>query len=1216
MGLYRDESGRLLELDDAFASARGYVPEEVVNTTGELRGAVAEQREEDASGAGAGLHAFGNRLNSAMTLGGTDVLLGETLTPFERQRVQTEMEAHPYLSTAGELTGALAGGFAAPGSLLARTPAGYLGHAAARELEGGLARGGLSGYGRALNAMGLEGAAQSAGQYIGHAAIEDKEVTAEGLAGSVGTGYGFGGVGGGAALGVVKGTMAARRMYSRVMDGRKGAQAAESNWKLASQEALDADTATRQVAETRLDEIRKAKIVAQRERNAAKAGLREEQMHATQARAVPEEGIGVPDTGIEGPEPLIDVGAQPAGNGGVTSQYKKPEGMDFDPADASAFDEGMPPMRDQVNDLAGGIKPVKDGTKTGAYKATTQRIQYDPSAQAGVRIEAVRSGTPSQRTYEIRTAGAEPRIVKQSELDALAREQMPDGFSAAGLDTRTPFKIEDGIPQYEAIGDNTLYVVRPSDLAERGISGNTLKEGGADSIRKAWGEGKKLAPVDVNVTPDGKLFIEDGNHRLLAAADDNRPVAVRFRKVDADFKPQAGAADVSARLRGGTDLEGQLAGTKAKIDEGAALKDIKAKAPETGSQTYPGREREIQSKIFEMQRQGRTKEGMQAARGEALRDIQYKATEELLGAPAAKMERELQEVLDEYNDARKALGELSDGIPEPLDGGEISRAVDPYGKTARAGTKSASPRARQARQIIDDAHEEALLRAKYGADPAEAGKALSEAEELESLLNQIDDVSDGVPRMVDGTAQEMFGDQLAADIKKIWRYEEASAKLADVIGEAAHPTSLQKAKAFRDAEKDSARKVTERSARAVDDVEHFDAPKDRVKAARGRLNEAQSTFDEMKIQETEARDAFGKAKRKVSEGERAKRSALSADKAAMRGAGKLGAADVGGVMELLDLPGLPKPSDLPIVGPMLGAYLKFRTLKKSMGRFMGKVPATADAQAAARASQTRDRIARAVDRSLGFVEKTGKYASRKMPATAGILANRIFDDGGEDPGPKAPITKQAAARMREIAAYVHTPNAIELDVRRELRGVTDPDLIAAAEKHRRFMMEYIMTVLPKVPDQGLLKVHDWEPSPGQAMSFARTMDAAHEPAAVFEKMAQNDLISLEARDLVNKVYPRLFQEAVQRAVSRAHEAPGKIPYRTRVQMSVFYQQPFEPALEPENFQITQSVYDRKPSSPAYNPAAPGVSAPAPTVAPSVAQPTDLAQQYMPSFDRR
>jgi hypothetical protein len=280
-----------------------------------------------------------------------------------------------------------------------------------------------------------------------------------------------------------------------------------------------------------------------------------------------------------------------------------------------------------------------------------------------------------------------------------------------------------------------------------------------------------------------------------------------------------------------------------------------------------------------------------------------------------------------------------------------------------------------------------------------------------------------------------------------------------------------------------------------------------------------------------------------------------------------------------------------------------------MGRAMGRVPATADSRVAAMASQTRDRVARAVDRSLGLLGRGGKFASRKLPATAGILANRIYDDGEEDPGKKAPITKQAAARMRELAAYVHTPGAIENDVRKQLVGVTDPDIIAAAEKHRRVMMEHLLKYAPKVPEQGIIKTHDWEPSPAQSMSFARRVEAVNDPATVFEKLAmEQTLLSLESAEAMREVYPQLFAQARDRAVEGASQRGTKVPYRQRVQMSLFYQMPFDAALDPVNFKITQSVYDRKPATPVP----PAGAVPQP----SVAQPTNLAQSYTPTLDRR
>lgn len=1073
MGLYRDEEGRLIDVDDRFAAARGYSPVGVEEGFGgELTREVDAARGEDRGVVG-DINAALTGVASGLTLGGSDYLLGETLTPLERQRLQAELEAHPTLRMGGEMAGALIGGMAMPGSAAARTPAGYLGSRAAMQVEQGLAQGGIKGTARALGSMGAEGALQSAGQYIGHSAIADKEVTAEGLAGSLGTGFAFGAAGGGAMLGVAKGTMAARRMFSRAMDGERAAKQAESAWTIARQEALDGDAATARAAEIKLEEIRKAKMEAMRSRNEARAMSREEQMRAATFEgraAVADDGTIIAPEAPMGPEPLIDVGPQ-TGPGGVTSKFQRPN-VEFDPNAARSFDEGLPAARDQINDVAGTIKKPETGAKTGAFKR-------------------------------------------------------PDGST------------------------------------------------------------KRIA---------------------------------------------TGAADEA------TDLERQLAGTKSKLDEGMPLKDIEGEPVKASK----GNESDSIEKWLVEEKVARAK----ARTNETLSEMRYAATEDLLGAPMAKMEREIAEAMDEFTAARKDLEELSDGVPEPLwdsftdptwppappglgrtvedrlafrqrhaDWKKAQKAPPVDAPAKKGGTVAGSPGRRKAVEILDDAHEEALLRAKYGADPQEAGKAISEAAELERLL---DDVSDGIPRHY---ADDALGAELLPDIEKLWRYEQASAKLADVLGDQAHMTSVARAKALRDAERDSARKVMDRSARAVDDAEQFGpaykTPKERVQYARERVSDAQKNLDELGVQEREARDAFNKAGKKLRENERVKKGVLREEAAAARGANKVGAQDAGGILEIVDLPGIPKPSDLPIIGPLLGAWLKFRTLKRAMGRMGGRVPATADAQVAARAAQTRDRIARAVDRSLGLAEKTGKYASRKMPAAAGILSARIFDDGGEDPGPKAPIQKQATARMRELYAYVSTPMAIELDVRRQLRGVTDPDLIASAEKHRRFMMEYILKHAPKVPDQGLLKTHDWEMSAGQAMSLARCMEAANDPPAVFEKMAQDDTVSLEASETVREVYPRLFQEALRRATERAAEAPGKIPIRTRIQMSLFYKMPFEPALEPENFAITQSVYERKPSSPGYNPQAPGAAAPAgPTVQPSVAQPTDLSQAYMPSFDRR
>lgn len=988
MGLYRDETGRLVELDDKFAEARGYAPSEPIDL-GSMIAQKGEQQRGEERGVIGDVNAVASGFASGMTLGGSDVLLGNTLPPLERQRLQSELEAHPYERAGGEIAGATLGAFAEPGGALAKTPTGYLSATAGRAVEAGLEQGGVVGTAKALGVMGFEGAVQNAGQYLGHAAIEDKEVTAEGLSGAVGHGFEFGVVGGGAALGVTRGVVAARRMFSRVMGGEKAAANAASAWSQASEEALQADIANAQAAETKLNEIRKAKVGQQRYRNEARSMAEEERIRAS----------GVPEQ------------AGPAGETSVSQTSSvRPE------------DIGPQPLAETT--------PAKGGMPTSVFKKAEEAVGPTP---------------------------------------------LDEGIAAA--------------------------------------------EGGQVTSVKAPTTKKILRPEPA---PKGEP----------------------------------------------TDLEAQLAGTKAQLDEGASLRDIRAR-PEEG-----------------------------------LPDVRYKATEELLGKEVAKEEERLINAVEEYHAARA----------------DFEQVMERGQKTA-----AASPGKRNAVEILDSAHEEALLHAGRSTKPAEIGAAVTEADQFEKLLEHL-----SVPRVVEkgqplsrGELKSANADEwikeMMADAAKVDRYEKASAKLADELGDQAHPVSSIKTAAYRNAESEAERKMYDRSARAVDDAETFGpeykTPKERVRYARERQLEEQRKLDALGVQEKEAAQAHQEAKGKVKVGEKAKKAALREDakaaKAASTKTGTLGMlTNIAGLDEIMDIPGMPKPSDLPVIGPLLGAYLKYRTWSRAMGRMMGKVSATADTRVAVLASQTRDRVARAVDRSLGVLEKGGKYATRIAPPVAGILAHRIYDDGEPDAQKGASVQKQAAARIRELAAYVNTPNAIEKDIRFQLRDVTDPDLIAAAEQHRRALMEYLLSKAPKAPEQGMLQTVDWEPSGAEAMSFARRLDAASDPAGVWERVAQeNGMLSLEAAEVLRERYPRLFGEAQQRVMEHAAEQKLKVPYRQRVQLTLLYKLPLDASLDPDNIKITQSVYERKVMNPQ-----PG--APASPPVPSIAGPVRISQAFTNAADRR
>lgn len=1149
MGLYRDETGLVFEADDTYARSQGFDP-----VAPEERAALNEVEAERARGEERGalgtINAAATGLASAATLGGSDYLLSKFLSPHERERVLAEIEAHPYARGAAEAVGAVATGLALPGSSLARTPAGYLGSLAAREAEAGIVQGGLRGTAKALGAMGTEGALQSGGNYIGMSALADKETTVEGLAGALGTGFGFGAAGGGVALGISKGSMAARKMFSRAMDGEKGAQVAESAWTTAQQEMLDANAKNAELARQRLDDLRAAKAEALKYRQEAKTTVREEQIRreaaGPTAKYEPEEPIQMNQ------DPLA-TDIDPATGGMPTSVFKRPEELGpsdaFDPAAARQFDDvfdhsaGPQPLADDFSQPGGPVTSVFSAPKTDILKTATLEAKIAEDLVAG-------KPAPDMSSLEQQLAGTKAALDRGEKFVDLGGEkavpgsavspQIPPGKKPPPYEGRNPSRsVEDFIAEKASRDAGSP----PAALTERDARVRAILERSRGEVPKA-------------------------NRDLLSKA----PYEPTYPDFGEQLKPTKKQRFGNLRTHLGQELEvGPLSGRKSDGMHGPKMRE-------------------------------------RLSKGESLADMREQHTRDLLGGQIAGDERALIEAIDEFEDASRGLN--TEQMSQFAEMRKEWRGVEPTG----GGRKHAIA-------MLDQAHDEALARIHAGGSAKARGDAMNDAAELERMLENL-----RAPQVNEPLGAGQFMDEIHPHVDKLTRYEKASAKLSEALGEAADPRTIAHAQALAEAESANLRKVTERTARAVDDAEQFGpwefngpkhkSPKERVVYAKERQLEADNAYDAIATKHGDAAREYGAAQKKVGEDARAKKSALKEDAKAQRArdaqaarAGK--ATGLGGMLEIMDIPGLPKPSDLPVVGPLLGAYLKFKALKMAMGRTGLRVPATADNRVAALASRTRDRVARAVDRSLGLMSKAGSVATKVAPPLAGILSSRIYDDGRPDAKKGAPITEQAAVRMRELNAYVNDPGAIENDVRRELRGVTDPDLIAAAETHRRAMFQYMARNMPPMPDRGPLNKSEWLPSPAQAMSFARRWEAVSDPAGVYERLAQQQaLLSLEAAEALREVYPQLFGQAQQRVLERSAELKQSLPHPMRVQLSLLYKMPLDASLEPANIKISQSVYVKPAPAPTM------MGAPAVPPTPSVAQPTNLTAIYQTPEDRR
>jgi hypothetical protein len=229
---------------------RGYRPESADQAAGRL---ATTARNEIYGGVGGTIAATGLGALRGASFGSSDALISGLGMQDDLQGFQ---EANPLASTIGEVGGAIAASFAAPESLLARSPAGLAARAGSKiaalgEEGGALARAAYSTAGAAV-----EGAAQGAGAYVSDVALGNRELSADGFMGAMGKGALWGGVAGGSLSIAGEGLVAARRLFPKQEMTREAVQAAEQIAKQEISSAVQDGETLAAGARDRLREIR------------------------------------------------------------------------------------------------------------------------------------------------------------------------------------------------------------------------------------------------------------------------------------------------------------------------------------------------------------------------------------------------------------------------------------------------------------------------------------------------------------------------------------------------------------------------------------------------------------------------------------------------------------------------------------------------------------------------------------------------------------------------------------------------------------------------------------------------------------------------------------------------------------------------------------------------------------------------------------------------
>lgn len=1139
-----DPEGRAVAVPEesvADAAARGF---RVEGGGAAAERAAEDQRQETYGGAVGKIASFGSGVLSGATLGASDFALGGL---DDLGELKTIKDVNPGSRMVGELAGGVAASFAAPGSALARSPAGILAQAANRGVEAARAVGGIGGALGQVAITGAEAAIQNAGSYLGEVALGDRKLTAEGLGGALGSGFVFGAGGGAAALGIEKGTIAARRMFSSVMEGGDDAALrAAGEWERKSKELFDGNRQTLDEAKRQLDDA----ITASQEAKLAelRAGQRvaEERIYAGRAR---------PADAPPGASVVDDLAAPPA----VSA---------VDPVEAMQ-------ARIAAGEVPGEVGPfTPDGLRAAAERAISKErtraklggFEFPGDAVDDAAREVKRGVKDARKTA--RPAPIEAEIADEAATVAAGRPPLRDPAEVFGEHGVRP-KIEDTGRRFELTlqSDDGRRIGRL--LAEKDGSGDFRISHTRIYDENMRGKGLGAAMyrdlADHLETKYGKPLLSD-----YARSDDAERV---WRKLERDgqarpvFDPSVPERPdywvLQRKVAEADDAESALMralqGTKAQIDEGATIGQVGIAA-----RAQPISPRQLTASYDDL-----VEKAAQATDIETKQAILRQASQiedQIAQLPKSK------QALSDIDSVAQAMKRYEQAMADVAD--HLGDAAHPVTRDmVEAVRKAESDTERRlfdrAAQAMDDHAEQA------------ASKTMSWREFTAGKMGEYMKSEGGHAGAMKRLGEEWRAYKSGADRVGKATDEAIKEGAKQAGGEAFGPTPMP--------------------------------PKERIAFAKERQVEAKAASAKARADEAAARQTYKTEAAKAGAAKQAADTVALPGRPAPAVAAPSGFADLGSALELAGMagvPGLPKPSDLPVVGPVLGLYLKARALKAGAERLMGRVPATGNARAAALAAQTKDKAARVVDRMLRVSERNAPELRRAVAPAAPLVdavRDRIFDDGNKAPGREAGLQEHVAARSREVAALAADPTQIAMQVRRELRDVTDPDLIAATVEFRTKQIAYLDKVRPQEPPPSPFRREPWKPDKQAAADFARRYAVAMDPTVALEQVAQRTLTP-EAAEAYRAVYPGLYAQTQQRLLEQATKLKTTLPRQQLTRMSILFDLPLDDALAPDALALTQGSH-ATPAAPA------GASQPTPP-APSIAGPTNLTSLYQTASERR
>ena len=182
-----------------------------------------------------------------------------------------------------------------------------------------------------------------------------------------------------------------------------------------------------------------------------------------------------------------------------------------------------------------------------------------------------------------------------------------------------------------------------------------------------------------------------------------------------------------------------------------------------------------------------------------------------------------------------------------------------------------------------------------------------------------------------------------------------------------------------------------------------------------------------------------------------------------------------------------------------------------------------------------------------------------------------FDESGED------VEKTYKVRADRVANFVADPAGAIDRMEQATASIypTAPGVTGSMYNTATRAMTFLDSKIPRSPVPTKPLSPQWIPSKAEIGVFNRYYDVVEDPLVILKQVKQGTLTS-ESLEALTVVYPKLYQSMREEFVERIAETNGKIPYQTKMMLSMFMGEDLDDSTTSEAIAANQMAYAAKP----------------------------------------